>query len=113
MVCPRCGGCARLQCWQHRADIVTCTGCGLGREWQGKVELWLRVPCCGHTLWARSETHLRLLEGYVSASLRERLRLHWPDREYLATLPKWMVLAKNRAAVLRGLAALRERLTDA
>jgi hypothetical protein len=61
----------------------------------------------------RSAEHLDFLQSYVAANLRERLRRNWPDREYLATLPKWLCLAKNRAAVLRGLAALRERLSEA
>jgi hypothetical protein len=63
-------------------------------------------------LWARSARHLSLLADYVAAGLRERLHTNWPDKEYLATLPKWVCLAKNRAAVLRGLAALRERLEE-
>lgn len=75
--------------------------------------MWLRVACCGHTLWARSVRHLELLESYVAASLRERLHDNWPDREYLATLPNWLCLAKNRAAVLRGFVALRQRLAEA
>jgi hypothetical protein len=93
--------------------MLTCTHCGLAREQRERCELWLRVACCGRTLWARSARHLTLLESYVAATLRERLHDNWPDREYLATLPKWLCLAKNRAAVLRGFAALRSRLAEA
>jgi hypothetical protein len=93
--------------------VLTCTHCGLAREQRERCELWLRVGCCGHTLWARSVGHLHFLESYVAASLRERLQANWPDREYLATLPKWLCLAKNRAAVLRGFTALRARLAEA
>jgi hypothetical protein len=85
----------------------------LAREQRERCELWLRVPCCGNTLWARSTGHLEFLESYVSATLRERLVHNWAQREYLDTLPKWLCLAKNRAAVLRGLAALRGRLAEA
>lgn len=93
--------------------MLTCTHCGVAREQRGRCELWLRVGCCGHTLWARSARHLEFLESYVAATLRERLHENWPDREYVATLPKWLCLAKNRPAVLRGFAALRERLAEA
>ena len=112
VVCPGCGRCARLQCWVGRPDVLTCTHCGFAREQKEPCELWLRVACCGHTLWARSARHLEFLESYVAATLRERLLNNWPDREYLAMLPKWLCLAKNRAAVLRGFAVLRKRLAE-
>jgi hypothetical protein len=113
VVCPACGRCARLQRWVYRPDVLTCTRCGLARDHRGRSELWLRVACCGRSLWARSATHLAFLESYVAAGLRERSRLNWADREHLAKLPKWMCLAKNRAELLRGFAALRERLAEA
>jgi hypothetical protein len=53
------------------------------------------------------------LESYISTPLRERLYLNWADRDYLRTLPKWMVLAKNRRAVLKGIKALKQKLLDA
>jgi hypothetical protein len=76
--------------------------------------VWLQQPCCGEVLWAYNGPHLRFLAEYVGAELRER----WPDTNegwqplggLGRWLPRWVLLAKNRKAVLRGIEALRERL---
>jgi hypothetical protein len=74
------------------------------------VPLWLRTDCCGgHLLWATNEEHLRYLEAYVGASLRERPADARPLSRYL---PSWIKHAKNRDEVLRSLARLRESLVD-
>ena len=96
VVCPRCGRRAfvvpepvegvLMIFWPRR---LACGGCGhsartAGRSasWGGPVDpffrlpLWLTTRCCGgRTLWAFHSAHLDLIEGYVAAGLRERVRL--------------------------------------
>ena len=88
---------------------------GLGPALAGfGLEVWLQRPCCGEVLWAYNARHLSFLAEYIGAGLRER----WPDTNegwqplggLGRRLPKWMLLAKNREAVLAGIEALRERL---
>lgn len=104
-----------------------CAHCGFVKEWQGKTvsvgaasdwyfgyPLWLQTPCCGQTLWAYNEPHLRFLEDFVAADLRERA----PEKRkshaltYAARLPRWMQVAANRDEALRGLGRLRELLEE-
>lgn len=77
-----------------------------------ELPYWLQTRCCGHVLWALNAGHLAVIEAYITAGLREdfyvgRVR---ETRTTVARLPKWMVLARNREKVLRGLKRLRERL---
>lgn len=104
-----------------------CAHCGFVKEWQGKkvsvgaacdwyfgYPLWLQTPCCGQTLWAFNEPHLRFLEEFVGADLREReprLR-HSTSLTYAARLPRWVQLGANRDEVMRGLARLRALLDE-
>ena len=120
-VCPSCGG---------RVTAVTrdgmrraaCPACGWIREvttrastWGGPEEpylglpLWLRTECCGEVLWAFNAEHLDLLEGYVSAGLRERTD-RGRTQSVAERLPAWLKSAKNRDEVLAAIARLRERL---
>jgi hypothetical protein len=75
--------------------------------------LWLQAPCCGHTLWAYNRRHLAFLRAYVAATDRRRAERDDKDsrnRLLESRLPRWMKAAKNRDAVVRGLAALEEKL---
>lgn len=74
-------------------------------------DVWLRARCCGELLWAYNNDHLAFLKAYVAAPLRERVRD--PDHDegtrnrlLESRLPKWMIAAKNRQAVLQGLSKL-------
>src|SRR6266581_3587595 len=111
VVCPRCESCAILLKEKNFPCRINCSVCGHIKQfltpeeteaWDSATrkahyshELWLRTTCCGHVLRAPFPKYLEFLEDYVSSPLRERLRRNWPDREYLATLPKWLCLAKN------------------
>lgn len=133
--CPRCQQCARIirlhppaadtfqfqQLFDPRRCV--CSHCGYIQEWHVHgihiggpcdwyfgLPLWLQTPCCGHTLWAYNEAHLRFLEQYVGADLRERLPNPHTNRSLASRLPQWMKSAKHRAAVTDGLSQLRELL---
>ncbi len=113
VVCPRCRGCARLveiAAADGRRRRVSCGACGAAQDDPPPLRWWLRIACCGHVLWATSADHLRFLAAYVASPLRERLRQHWPDRELLARLPRWLIAARNRDAVLRCIARLEQTL---
>ena len=72
------------------------------------LPLWLKVPCCGQTLWAYNGEHLSRLRAYVSASLRERTaNKHW---SMFNRLPQWMTVGKNREAVLSSINRLEKKL---
>lgn len=131
VVCPGCAAAARVS---RDADTeearVTCASCGYARAapspvhtlgvprdpWLG-LELWLRTPCCGRTLWARNRDHLEFLADWVGARLRERVRASdeppYRNRRMTSRLPAWMTEAGNREAVLRGLERLRKRAAAA
>lgn len=78
------------------------------------LDLWLRVDCAGEVLWAYNAQHVAFLAAYVGAKLRERPvedNPHGLRNQLLESrLPKWMTLAKNRAAVLTGVERLQQRL---
>jgi len=133
VVCPECSGCARtFRVERGSADSfaprrLVCA-CGHTREWAGRVlgmprgepprddyfhlPLWLRARCAGETLWAYNREHLAFLRSFVGATQRERLRdaKHgWRNASLVSRLPKWMKLAKHRAAILRAIARLEEK----
>ncbi|WP_434423120.1 TFIIB-type zinc ribbon-containing protein [Nannocystis pusilla] len=116
VVCPRCDGCARLVTLYSddtppsRQRRMHCPACGAIREEPIGLPYWLQTDCCGHVLWATGAEHLQELEDYVRSPLRERLRLFLPDRYRIARLPRWLILARHRDEVLRGLARLRRLL---
>lgn len=72
--------------------------------------LWLQADCCGETLWFYNPEHLQYVENYVQATLRERT-VHdgCRNRTLNSRLPTWIKLAKNRQAVLKTIAKLKER----
>lgn len=138
--CPRCRACARvfrrepdenaathLRCFQPRR--VVCESCGFTKDWQGnslhfdgyadpmrdsyfRLSLWLQTPCCGHTLWAYNRRHLRLIEDYVQADLREHTRdpkWGWSNQALANRLPEWMIIAKHREPVLKAIAKLKAK----
>jgi hypothetical protein len=70
-------------------------------------ELWLQISCCGSILWAYNERHLSDLKSYIGSSLRDgQHRRKWS----MATrLPRWMIIAKNRDAVLKCIDKLEDK----
>ena len=138
VVCPNCSCCAIVTSAgttgtksfvPHR---LVCSHCGLAKEephrglnrgWSDTPEdgvfhlpLWLQSTCCRHVLWAYNGSHLRFLNDYVGAELRERRRSPehgWCNASLASRLPKWMQLAKNRNEILRVIGKLEQRLLDA
>lgn len=95
----------------HRADWAgKQIQIGAATDWYFKFPLWLKVPCCGETLWAYNSIHLETLEKYVSATLRERTKKG--RNSFLSKLPKWIGLAKNRDEILRAIDKMKERLNE-
>ncbi|CAA6604164.1 conserved hypothetical protein [Rhodospirillaceae bacterium LM-1] len=78
------------------------------------VELWLRTPCCGDTLWAYNLEHLSYLKGFIAASLRERRPdrrtpkgpVIWQNKAAISRMPRWMKDHRNRGAILAAIAKL-------
>ncbi len=109
-VCPACAACWD---WLLARDRVIPSPAA-GPELSGfGLSLWLQVPCCGDVLWAYNGRHVGFLERYVGARVRSQRSV---PRTFLGNgtlesrLPRWMLSAKNREAVLRGLRSLRELL---
>jgi hypothetical protein len=126
VVCPRCQGRAEVVVQDSITAVprVVCSRCSYAeaKKWAGHVPngapvdhstglpLWLQTPCAGQMLWAWSAWHLDFLERYVAADLRERT----PNinKSLASRLPRWIKSAKNRDAVLKGIARLRARLVE-
>lgn len=120
VVCPSCGSCATVVSGRGVCPSCAWTATpsrkgvayGTAEDPFLDLPLWLVTSVGGETLWAFNAAHLDLLESYVSASLRERV----PERTHytlVEKLPAWVKAAKNRDAVLAGIARLRDRLPDA
>jgi hypothetical protein len=70
-------------------------------------ELWLQISCCGSILWAYNERHLSDLKSYIGSSLRDgQHRRKW---SMVTRLPRWMIIAKNRDAVLKCIDKLEDK----
>jgi hypothetical protein len=71
--------------------------------------LWLQIPCCGNVLWAYNDRHLSDLKSYIGSNLRDgQNRRKW---SMVTRLPRWMIIAKNRDAVLNCIKKLEDRVT--
>jgi hypothetical protein len=127
--CPRCSGCSKSARVGKKGHItiarLTCTNCGYSKEnetnrwyvgapqdWFFRLPLWLQCHCQGNLLWAHNLEHLAYIESYVSASHR----LRKPDSTaairnatMASRFPRWMILAKNREAILQGIKRLRDK----
>lgn len=112
-----------------RPRKLSCLHCGHTRRWEGgvvsyggphdwyfRLPLWLQTPCCGQTLWALNREHLDFLERYTSARLRTKLQEPGPGKtrnhSLASKLPQWMKSAKNREAILKGIAHLKGLLDE-
>lgn len=131
--CPQCDACAQVvrvgDSSFKPSGKLTCTHCGyakVGRaegsadneaqDWYFHHPLWLQTPCCGHTLWAFNAEHLAWLQSYIEADHRpglgfeEAKRLQIRNATLASRMPEWMIVAKHRAEVLRGIQRLRAEL---
>lgn len=125
--CPKCEACATVTDMSEGEKAAlfgekrfVCTKCGAsktekfnkytirddGYEWYFGYPLYLKAPCCGHTLWANNEEHLNFLQSYAEALLREEGTQHTLANR----LPKWIKDGKNRDEVLRCLKKLSGKL---
>lgn len=76
-------------------------------------DLWLKTGCVGESLWAFNKRHLRFLESYVSANIRERERHDewgWHNSSLASRLPKWLKSAKNRESILKAINELKVKV---
>lgn len=101
---------------------VTCIQCGFNKEFKPlnsrhtlsiltvELEDFLKIPCCGHTLWAMNLEHLDFLEKYVESDLRERI----PNinKSVASRLPQWIKSKNNRNEILKGISKLRLKLKE-
>lgn len=132
--CPQCQSCAKVLLTEHQdeqkrwlfaARKLICTKCPInqlwrdssvssnhhqGQDWYFQLPLWLRVDCCGHTLYAHNERHLDLLEDYIKARLRPRSPYH--PETVVANLLNWIKSAKNRDELLKAIVKMRIKLAQ-
>jgi hypothetical protein len=124
VACPACKKAALVRCAQKTGvPRVSCAACGFEkRGWPGRAKLmrlgeprdpyyglplWLRRRFRGEVLWAYNRRHLRVLADYVAAALRETDG-HPNHHAMIVRLPRWMKVAKHRAALLKALQKLAE-----
>lgn len=91
---------------------LLCPSCGLSKNVTAAdsevYELWYTTGYRGRRLWAVNLEHLAFLIAWLSGEIRKsdmRFAGHthprFGDRIIAESLPKWMVLAKNRPGVLK------------
>lgn len=71
--------------------------------------LWLQAPCVGHTLWALNRRHLNYLADYIASGLRRDRSDKLFNSGLGERLPRWMVVAKHRDAVLDSIERMRRK----
>lgn len=123
-----CAGCGLVRAWRsERKGVLTSADPGRWAEGQyamgGAADayfhepLWLTTPCLGgEVLWATNARHLAFLRAYVEATDRrapERADGDPRNATLASRLPRWLKLARNRAAVLAAIATLEAKLADA
>lgn len=96
-----CLHCAYAFSWKPKATIHSLN------DWNKRLPLLLQTKCCGHVLWAFNGDHLRYVETYVSAGLRERIDSK--NNSLASRLPQWIKSAKNRGTILSAVKRLRKR----
>jgi hypothetical protein len=98
---------------------LLCQSCGLSKHVPfadaDAYELWYATDFRGHRLWAVNLEHLSFLISWLAGEIRKadvRFAGHahprFDDRVMVESLPKWMVLAKNRTAILKRLRELHD-----
>lgn len=132
VVCPQCSACACVVRIDPQQDSVfaprrlSCHKCGYTKDWQERevsfgsgcdsyfgLPLWLQAPVGNRLLWAYNLRHLRLIEEFVQATLRER-RAHnsagWHNKSIISRLPDWIKTSKNRRDILKTIESLYEKV---
>lgn len=128
VACPDCGRMAGVF-YRHGDFTFLCSQCGAvkqrpyrgPRAYRGDWPLlvgapydpifgfpvWLRANFRGHLFFAYSRPHLAFLEDAIAAELRPASP--GGGRRLRNKLPKWMLLARNRAGLLKLVQKLREK----
>jgi ribosomal protein L37E len=130
IVCDRCGrdavviGLEGLPPDIKFVPKASCARCGRVWEVQPKTKsksadrppfrfewlpLWLSTDFRGNRLWAYNDRHLRWLESFIGADIRED-KLDGGSSALHAILPRWMTSTKNRTGIMTALRRLREKL---
>lgn len=125
--CPKCKHCASVRSREDVAGSMpsrtllrcSCTECT--HQWRielsgdipgdpsnPEIPLWLQTRCRGNILWALNAEHLDDLEHLIKGRMRKMTYAYTYFRPW--RLPKWMIYAKNREAVLKGIQRLRAKL---
>jgi hypothetical protein len=130
--CPGCNSCTETNLvpgdGSESVVRVACGTCGFSgeraygsRPWpepgpDGRITdpwfhaaLWLQTRCAGYVLWALNLRHLAYIEEYVRSRDRNRDEFTQFGSALGEQLPQWLVIAKNRDAVLRSVAHIRSR----
>jgi hypothetical protein len=73
--------------------------------------LWYCINFKNETLFAYNISHLEFLENYIANKLRERSSndAGWSNQSLESRLPRWMLLSKNRAEILKKISVLRNK----
>jgi len=98
---------------------IICEDCGLSKKVPAQdaedFELWYATNFRGNRIWAVNRKHLSLLIAFFSGKIRKAdFRTagfgdyHFGTRVMVESFPKWMVLAKNRAGILKCLTKMSE-----
>lgn len=128
VTCPKCEGCAVVfkenkdKSIAFTTNIISCQHCGFHGDskrsnaicrdstifdWhEDNLPLWLQAVCGENTLYAFNPKHLAIIEGYVSAKLRERITNEdgCPSNgSMISRLPAWIKSAKNREDILKAI----------
>ncbi len=95
---------------------VSCIHCGYAKTpptsdtlaYILNLDNYLTIPCCGESLTAANIEYLDFLEGYVSATLRERV----PNlnKSVVSRLPQWIKDKHNRDEIVKCIKKLRTQL---
>lgn len=101
--CPTCGHIGR---YPARPGVDK-RHLGDRNSWPRRFPMYLHRSIGGYTLWVYNLEHLKLLEDWLSADLRERGPV--AGLTMMARLPLWMKTAANRPRVVRALAEMREQ----
>lgn len=125
VTCPSCKQCAKVTSLNTSPYLyyskyrMVCSACGAAKEMDPKKRwdrqedlffgfpLYLQTSCCGQTLWAYNLEHLKYMEEYVCAELREPLP---NSRSVENKLPKWIKSAKNREQILKSIKQLKQSI---
>lgn len=96
MRCPTCGNASEVPVEYQRSSPG-----GAALDPFFGLPLLLTVSCRHGQLWAYNRHHLRELQAYVSAQLRERRG--GGNSALFSRLPTWIKLARHRSEVLKAL----------